>query len=84
MNPGPLDPYFRPISFVVNYNRANMVVATNPANLFLDVAQANVIASSAFTNVSIDTATTNIPDSELTGTAETRPNNIALLPVIRY
>lgn len=63
---------------------ANMQVAVAPANLVLLNAQANVIAGSAFTGVSIDVATVNIPDSEITGDSETRPDNIALLPVIRY
>ena len=84
MDFGPLDPFYRSISFVVELNIAQMVVATDPANLFLDVAQANVTTDSAFTNVTIDVADTNIPFTEVTGTAETRPNNIALLPVIRY
>jgi hypothetical protein len=43
-----------------------------------------VIAGSAFTNISIDTGGTNINFTELTGSGETRPENIALLPVIRY
>jgi hypothetical protein len=76
--------FYRSISFVVGMNYAQMVVATDPANLFLDVAQANVTTGSAFTNVTIDVAETNIPYTEVTGTTETRPNNIALLPVIRY
>jgi hypothetical protein len=59
-------------------------VANDPANLFLDIAQANVIAGSAVTNVTIDRAGTNIPFTEVGGDAETRPENIALLPVIRY
>jgi hypothetical protein len=69
--------------FVAN-NSANMVVANDPANLFLDVAQANVTAGSAVTNISIDRAGTNIPATEVAGDFETRPENIALLPVIRY
>jgi microcystin-dependent protein len=63
---------------------ANMVVQTAPANLLLLNAQANVVAGSAFTNVSIDVGTVNIPTTEFTGDEETRPENIALLPVIRY
>lgn len=63
---------------------ANMVVANAPANLFLANAQSNVTTSDAVTNVSIDIAGTNIPYTEVVGSAETRPDNIALLPVIRY
>ena len=63
---------------------ANMIVQLAPANLLLLNSQANVVAGSAFTGVTINTATVNIPDSEITGDSETRPDNIALLPVIRY
>jgi hypothetical protein len=84
MDFGPLDPFFRFVKFIIGTSSSNMVVATNPANLFLDVAYSNVIAGDAFTNISIDTGGTNINYTELTGSGETRPDNIALLPVIRY
>jgi microcystin-dependent protein len=84
MNVGELDPYYRSINFKTSFNYTNMVVATDPANLFLDVAQSNVTTSDAFTNVTIDVAETNIPYTEVTGLSETRPNNVALLPVIRF
>jgi len=71
-----------------NYNlfqaSANMQVAVAPSNLLLQNAQANVTTDFAFTGVSIDVATVSIPNSEITGDSETRPDNIALLPVIRY
>jgi microcystin-dependent protein len=84
MDFGSLDPYYRDVRFIIGTSSSNMVVATDPANLFLDVAYSNVIAGSAFTNISIDTGGTNINFTELTGSGETRPENIALLPVIRY
>jgi hypothetical protein len=76
--------FYRNVKFVVSSMSTEMVVATDPANLLLANAQSNVVAGDAFTNVSINVATTNIPYTEPTGAAETRPNNIALLPVIRY
>ena len=76
--------FYRNIKFVLSSMNTNMVVATDPANLLLANAQSNVVAGDAFTGVSIDVATTNIPYTELSGAAETRPDNIALLPVIRY
>jgi hypothetical protein len=76
--------FYRSINFVLSTNTANMVVATDPANLLLANAQSNVTTSNAVTNITIDVGGTNIPLTGLTGTGETRPNNIALLPVIRY
>jgi microcystin-dependent protein len=76
--------FYGQYSYVTNVPRANMIVETAPANLLLENAQANVIAGSAFTGVSINVATTNIPNTEITGNTETRPKNMALLPVIRY
>lgn len=70
--------------YYISEAMANMNVAKGLANLFLDTAQANVIAGEAVTNISIDVATTNITHTEQAGTGETRPENIALLPVIRY
>jgi hypothetical protein len=76
--------FYRNVKFVLSSMNTNMVVATDPANLLLANAQSNVVAGDAVTNVSINVATTNIPYTEPSGSAETRPNNIALLPVIRY
>jgi microcystin-dependent protein len=76
--------FYRNVKFVLSSMDANMVVATDPANLLLANAQSNVVAGDAFTGVSIDVATTNIPYTEITGNSETRPENMALLPVIRY
>jgi hypothetical protein len=76
--------FYRNVKFVLSSMNTDMVVATDPANLLLANAQSNVVAGDAFTNVSINVATTNIPNTEITGNSETRPENIALLPVIRY
>jgi len=76
--------FFGEYYYFVGQESANMVVATDPANLFLDTTQANVITDFAVTNVSINMAETNIPYTEEDGTSETRPDNVALLPVIRY
>jgi microcystin-dependent protein len=84
MDFGSTDPFYREVNFILSTMSANMNVAVDPANLFLANAQSNVITSDAFTNISIDRAQTNIPFSAPVGSAETRPNNIALLPVIRY
>jgi microcystin-dependent protein len=59
-------------------------VKSAPANLFLESAQSNVQDEVAVTDISIDVHGINIPYTEVTGDAETRPDNIALLPVIRY
>jgi hypothetical protein len=61
-----------------------MAVSTSPSNLRLLNAQSNVTTSNAVTGVTINTADTNIPFTGFTGVGETRPENIALLPVIRY
>jgi microcystin-dependent protein len=76
--------FYRNVKFVLSSMNTDMVVATDPANLLLANAQSNVVAGDAFTGVSIDVATTNIPNTEITGNSETRPENMALLPVIRY
>lgn len=76
--------FYRSINFVLSTDTVRMAVSTSPSNLLLANAQANVIAGSAVTNVTIDVAETDIPYTEVTGSAETRPDNIALLPVIRY
>jgi len=76
--------YYRNINFVLSTETVRMSVGVDPARLQLANAQSNVTAGSAVTNVTIDVAETNIPYTELTGSAETRPDNIALLPVIRY
>ena len=84
MNVGSLDPFYESVNFVLSTSATNMIVATNPANLILETALSNVVTSDAVTNISIDVAQTNIPYTEVTGENETRPQNIALLPVIRY
>jgi hypothetical protein len=76
--------FYRNVKFVLSSMNTDMVVAKDPANLLLANAQSNVVAGDAFTGVSIDVATTNIPNTEITGNSETRPENMALLPVIRY
>ena len=63
---------------------ARPVVQNDPANLFLDVAQSNVTDEIAVTNVTVDVHDINIPYTEFAAGPETRPDNIALLPVIRY
>ena len=84
MDFGSLDPFYRQIMFIIGSNVSNFTVLKHIANLFLANAQSNVTTSDAFTNVTIDVGGTNIPYTEVTGQAETRPSNIALLPVIRY
>lgn len=59
-------------------------VQTHIANLQLQNAQANVITDTAVTNITIVDHGTNIPFTDYTGDYEVRPENIALLPVIRY
>jgi microcystin-dependent protein len=76
--------WFRIKNFVLSTDRSEMVVASDPSNLVLANAQSNVATISAFTGITIDTAETNIPFTEVAGEADTRPDNIALLPVIRY
>lgn len=65
-------------------NFANMVVERNFTNLLLQNAQSNVVAGTRVTGVTIDNHGTNINYTEMAGANETRPDNIALLPVIRY
>jgi hypothetical protein len=54
------------------------------ANLQLESAPSNVLDETAKTDLTVDVHGVNIPYTELTGGYETRPDNIALLPVIRY
>jgi hypothetical protein len=76
--------WFRITNYVLSTDVANMQVQNNSANLILSTAQSNVTTAGAVTNITIDTAETNIPSTGVTGSGETRPDNIALLPVIRY
>lgn len=76
--------WFRIKNFVLSTDRVNMTVSTSSSNLLLANAQSNVTTNDAVTNVTINTAGTNIPSTEFAGVGETRPENIALLPVIRY
>jgi microcystin-dependent protein len=55
-----------------------------PANLQLTDALSNVMDEPTVTNVTVDVHGVDIPYTELAGDFETRPDNIALLPVIRY
>jgi hypothetical protein len=50
----------------------------------LSKAQSNVTTNNAATGITIDTAEVNIPFTDVGGDAETRPDNVALLPVIRF
>lgn len=84
MDFGPLNPYYKEINFVLSTNIVNMAISTDKANFIVASAQSNVTTGSAVTNISIDRAETNIPFTAEIGTEETRPDNIALLPVIRY
>jgi hypothetical protein len=76
--------WFRIKNFVLSTDQVNMTVSTSSSNLLLANAQSNVTTNDAVTNVTINTAGTNIPSTEFAGVGETRPENIALLPVIRY
>jgi microcystin-dependent protein len=76
--------FFRQINFVLSTQPSNVDVEVSPANLRLEVAQSNVTTSDAVTNITINEAVPNIPLTEPAGAGETRPDNIALLPVIRY
>ena len=70
--------------YYFNFNSANFIINNAEANLIVDLAQSNVLTESAVTGITVDDATSGIPFTELTGGSETRPDNIALLPVIRY
>jgi hypothetical protein len=76
--------WFRISNYVLSTDKADMVVSTSPSNLRLSNAQSNVTTNNAVTNVTIDAAETNIPSTGFAGVGETRPENITLLPVIRY
>jgi microcystin-dependent protein len=63
---------------------ANMVVATGLTNIEVGLKRVDEVDLPEVTGVSIDEAFTNLVKTELAGSSETRPKNIALLPVIRY
>jgi hypothetical protein len=76
--------FFRQIDFVITTAKDYASVVTGPANVVIDLAQANVVAGFAQTGILINIATVNIPFTEVTGNEETRPVNMALLPMIRF
>ena len=76
--------WWRISNFMLSPEQANMRVLRAPSNLSLQNAQSNVTTNTAVTDITINTAETNIPSTDVTGDGETRPKNIALLPVIRY
>jgi hypothetical protein len=65
-------------------NNSFFVVEKAPANLQLENAISNSLDETAVTNLTVDVHGVNIPYTERAGGYETRPDNIALLPVIRY
>jgi microcystin-dependent protein len=65
-------------------NLAEFVIENAPANLQLANALSNILDERAVTNITVDIHGVNIPYTEFGGDYETRPDNIALLPVIRY
>jgi hypothetical protein len=71
-------------NFILSTETANLQVLRNTANVLVSRAQSNVTTNSAVTNVTINSATTNLTSTEIGGDLETRPDNIALLPVIRF
>lgn len=68
----------------IDQNTANMNVLRNVSNSVMAISQIGITNLPQFTNISVDTAVTNLTKTELSGANETRPKNIALLPVIRY
>ena len=76
--------WFRITNYVLSTDTSNMEVLSGPSNLNLLTAQSNVTTNDAVTNIAIDTAETNITFTDVSGDEETRPDNVALLPVIRY
>jgi microcystin-dependent protein len=71
-------------NYVLSTEIANLEVLPSTANVRLSKAQSNVTTNNAVTGISINTAQTNIPFTDNAGEGETRPDNVALLPVIRY
>jgi hypothetical protein len=81
LNTGSFYAYF---NYNLDQNSANMIVATNLSNAGVAFNTIGIVDLSVFTGVTIDNAETNLLRTELSGFNETRPKNIALLPVIRY
>jgi microcystin-dependent protein len=76
--------WWRISNFVLSPEQVNMQVFTSTANVRLSKAQSNVTTNNAVTGITIDTAEVDIPFTDIGGDAETRPDNVALLPVIRF
>jgi microcystin-dependent protein len=77
-------PYTGLFEYFLYSNKANMVVGTTDANVEIKAAFTGSSVDTAQTGITIDEHGVNIPYTEVGGGTETRPRNIALLPVIRY
>lgn len=77
-------PFYGYFFYNLNIAFSNMIVATNLANVAVDISTVNEVDATAVTGVTIDEAKTNLVKTQLSVGSETRPKNIALLPVIRY
>ena len=79
--------FYRKIDYVITTAKDYASVTVSGANVVISPAQANVVAGAAVTNVTINVANTNIPYTDVETDPvgfETRPVNMALLPMIRY
>ena len=76
--------YYGEYNYYLDNHSANMVVGTTDANVEIKVAFTGSSVDTAQTGITIDEHGVNIPYTEVSGGTETRPRNIALLPVIRY
>lgn len=77
-------PFYGYFFYYLSISSANMIVERSVSNVEVSSSLVNVVDLPEATDVTIDRALTNIVRTEIGGETETRPKNIALLPVIRY